>query len=94
VGDPEKTGADRFLEGGGLGYQHACAAAIQNMLLAAHALGLGGLWFTLYDLKVIGEILRVEPPKVPLALVCIGKARGEPLQTPRKPLSETTRYLR
>ena len=45
IGDPKKTGADMFFEeGAGAGYQHACAAAIQNMHLAAHALGLGSLW--------------------------------------------------
>ncbi|MBA4392666.1 MAG: nitroreductase, partial [Desulfobacca sp.] len=44
VGDPKKTGADSFLEGGGVGYQLACAAAVQNMMLAAHSQGIGSLW--------------------------------------------------
>jgi len=43
-----------FQEEGGVGYQYACAAAIQNMNLAAHALGFGSLWFTLFD----GELLQ------------------------------------
>ena len=42
IGDPRKTGADMFLEGGGLAYRDGCAAAIQNLLLAAHALELRG----------------------------------------------------
>lgn len=94
AGDPEKTGADRFLEGGGLGYQHACAAAVQNMLLSAHALGLGSLWFTLFDRDAMREILCMNPPRIPLALVCLGKAAGEPLQTGRKGVEEKTTYLR
>ena len=94
VGNPDKTGADRFLEDGGLGYQHACAAAVQNMLLAAHALGLGSLWFTLYDAEVMRNILGVEPGKMPLALVCLGKPSGELLKTPRKGPLERTRFIR
>jgi nitroreductase len=93
IADPEKTGADRFLEGGGIGYQHGCCAAVQNMLLAAHAMGYGGLWFTLYDMDEMRGILDVSPPKEVLALVCLGKAEGEPLQTPRKGLEEKTRCL-
>jgi 5,6-dimethylbenzimidazole synthase len=49
VGDPKKSGMDMFQDDGPVGYQLACAAAIQNMLLATHALGLGSLFFTLFD---------------------------------------------
>jgi len=94
VGNPEKTGADRFLEGGGMGYQHACAAAIQNMLLTAHALGLGSLWFTLFDFNRMREILGIDPLKVPLALVCIGNGVGEAPQTRRKDALERTKHFR
>jgi 5,6-dimethylbenzimidazole synthase len=94
VGDPDKTGADRFLEGGGLGYQHACCAAIQNMLLAAHALGLGSLWFSLFDANAMREMLGVDPPKVVVALICLGKSVGDPLQTPRKDALEKTTFIR
>ena len=41
VGDPKKSGMDMFQKEGAVGYQLACAAAIQNMMLAAHALDLG-----------------------------------------------------
>jgi 5,6-dimethylbenzimidazole synthase len=94
VGDPDKTGADRFLEGGGMGYQHACAAAVQNMLLAAHAVGIGSLWFSLYDAEVMRNILGVVDGKVVLALVCLGKPGAEPLQTLRKKALERTTFLR
>jgi 5,6-dimethylbenzimidazole synthase len=94
IGDPDKTGADRFLEGGGMGYQHACAAGIQNMLLTAHALGLSSLWFTLFGIDVMRTILGIDPGKTPLALVCIGRPGGEPLQTVRKDALERTRFIR
>ena len=94
IGDPKKSGLDMFLEEGGVGYQHACAAAIQNMNLSAHALGLGSLWFTLFDKKPMREILDVSAEKTPLGLVCIGKMDGDPLQTPRKDVKDKTTYIR
>jgi len=94
IGDPEKTGAHKFLEGTEATYQHGCAAAIQNMLLAAHAEGLGSLWFTLFDRKVIRRILDIEETKEPLALICLGKAAAPSLKTPRMDVKEKTRYVR
>lgn len=94
IGDPKKTGADMFLAEGGTAYQHACSAAIQNLNLAAHALGLGTLWFTLFDKDVVQEILGVDPEKDLLALLCVGKPGGEPMQTPRKGVQEKTTYLK
>lgn len=93
IGDPQKTGADMFLEGGGSGYQHACTAAIQNMLLAAHALDLGTLWFTLFDQEITKSILHVNPAKELIALVCLGKPGAESMQTPRTGIQEKTRYV-
>ena len=93
VGDPERTGADRFLEGGGMGYQHACAAASQNMLLAAYSLGLGSVWVTLFDVNAMRAILDVNAPKVPFALICLGKAKDEQLQSKRKDLLGKTRFM-
>jgi 5,6-dimethylbenzimidazole synthase len=94
IGDPEKTGAHKFLEGTETIYQHACAAAVQNILLAAHAQGLGSLWFSLFDRETMKKTLGIDPAREPLALVCIGKAAGSPSPPPRKEVREKTRYLR
>jgi 5,6-dimethylbenzimidazole synthase len=94
VGDPKKTGADMFLEEGNQGYLMACSAAIQNMILTAHSLGLGSLWFTLYDKKVLREMLGIDAEKDPIALVCLGKPGGDPLQTPRKAVADKTTYMK
>ena len=93
VGDPKKTGADMFLEGGGLAYQHGCAAAIQNMLLAAHALGLGTLWFTLFEKDSIRKTLKIDQAKEPLALICLGKPASAPPRTPRKAVKEIASFI-
>jgi 5,6-dimethylbenzimidazole synthase len=94
VGDPRKSGVDQFMEDGPTGYQHACAAAIQNIHLAAHALGLGTLWFTLYDRKILREILSIGPDEVPLALVLMGRPAAPLAPVPRKNVKEKMIYLR
>ncbi|MFA5800946.1 MAG: nitroreductase family protein [Thermoleophilia bacterium] len=54
------------------GYKYACAAAIQNMLLAAQAQGLGSLWYTFFDGNLVSRYLHIEDTKHLVALVCIG----------------------
>jgi len=94
VGDPKKTGVDMLMEEGMAGYQAACAAAIQNIHLAACAFGLGSLWFTLFDKKALREILEISPEKTPVALVLLGKPKSEPMAMPRKEVKDKTRYIR
>jgi 5,6-dimethylbenzimidazole synthase len=94
IGDPKKSGVDMFLEDGSVGYQYACAAAAQNMMLAAQALGIGSLWFTLFDKQKMGEVLGVNPEKKVLSLVCLGRASGAVAPVPRKPAQEKTSWVR
>jgi nitroreductase len=94
VGDPKKTGLDMFMEEGSVAYQAACAAAIQNLHLAAHSFGIGSLWFTLFDRKAMREILGVLPEKTPLALICLGKPASQLSPTPRKEVKGKTTYMR
>jgi nitroreductase len=94
IGDPKKSGVDMFTEEGPMGYQAACAAAIQNMHLAAHAMGLSSLWFTLFEKKVMRGILSIVPEKTILALICLGKPATPPASVPRKEVKEKTIYIR
>lgn len=94
VGDPKKTGVDQFLEDGSMGYQYACAAAVQNMMLAAQALGIGSLWYTLYDKKRTGEALGAQPEKKVLSILCLGKPAGEVPPVARKPARDRITYIR
>lgn len=93
VGDPQKTGVDMFQEEGGIGYLMACAAAVQNMLLAAHALDLGSLWFTFFDRGELRKILDIPAEKTPVSLVCIGNPAQPPAAVPRKAVAKLTTYL-
>jgi nitroreductase len=53
-----------------------CSAAIQNMLLAAHALGLGTVWCGIYPVspftKAISKLLQLPAHILPIGLVAIG----------------------
>jgi len=93
AGNPKKSGVDQFMEGGARAYEHACAAAVQNMMLTAHALDLGSVWFTLFDRNNLQGILDLGSDKIPLALVCLGKAAADPAPTPRKGFADKTTYI-
>lgn len=53
-----------------------CSAATQNILLAAHGLGLGGVWIGIYPveetIKSIKEFFSLPKHIVPVALVSLG----------------------
>ena len=59
-----------------------CAAAVQNLLLAATGLGLGAVWTGIYPVegRVQGfrELLGLPASLVPLALVVVGHHEGKP----------------
>ncbi|MCX7721445.1 MAG: nitroreductase family protein [Verrucomicrobiae bacterium] len=54
-----------------------CAAAIENLLLAAHALGLGACWLGVHPreqrISRVREILGIPPQVIPVACIAIGK---------------------
>lgn len=58
-----------------------CSAAVQNMLLAATALGLGAVWTGIYPVaeRVAGfrQLFALPEQVIPLALVVIGRHAGE-----------------
>ncbi|MBI5582564.1 MAG: nitroreductase family protein [Deltaproteobacteria bacterium] len=94
VGDPKKTGVDQFLEDGSAGYQYACAAAVQNMMLAAQALGIGSLWYTLFDRNNLKRIMGLAPEKKPLSIICLGQPAGEVSPVGRKPVQDRITFIR
>jgi len=66
------------------------AAAIQNILLAAHAEGLGACWFCapLFCQRTVRKVLRIPRDVEPQALITIGYPAESPEPPPRKPLKE------
>ena len=59
-------------------WQQDCAAATQNILLAAHASGLGAVWLGLYPredrVKGMRELVKVPEDVIPMALIALGYA--------------------
>lgn len=66
-----------------------CSAAMENLLLAAHALGLGAVWVGIHPVeqrvKDIAQVLNLPKYVMPLALAAIGHAAN--------PLPKVDRYL-
>lgn len=63
-------------------------AALQNMLLAAHELGLGGCAIGSFNKPGIVTLLGLPPQVEPKLLVTIGKPKLIPPAPPRRPLEE------
>jgi nitroreductase len=65
-----------------------CAAATQNILLAAHALGLGGVWLGVHPnpdrIAAIRSLFSLPPDVHPLSLVALGY--------PAEPLPQVERF--
>lgn len=70
------------------------AAAVENILLGAVALGLGGCWIGAFDEEHAAQTLRLPPRHRPVAMVPIGHpAIQRETQTPRQPLTEVASYI-
>ena len=58
-----------------------CAAATENILLAAHAMGLGAVWTGAYPLEErsseMGKVLKLPETMAPLSMIVIGYPKGE-----------------
>ena len=73
-GDQEKQNLTGFLV-------EDCSAALQNMLLAAHGLGLGAVWCGLYPAaqrsEMISRLFQLPPNILPVGLMALGHQAEE-----------------
>lgn len=67
------------------------AAAVQNIHLAAHALGYGTCWIGAFDEGAAAKAIKAPSDVRPLAIIPIGRPAEKPRPTPRLPLSEIVR---
>jgi len=68
------------------------AAAVQNVLLAAHAMGLGACWVGAFDDGAVAQALELRKGERPVALVPVGvPAQGG--RSSRRPLSAVARWM-
>lgn len=93
----KQTGSDRYLAVKRSGFSTASgvAAAIENLLLAAHALGYGGCWMTgpLLAKHEIEQILGIKPPFELMALIPVGVPAKVPRVPERKSIEEITTWI-
>lgn len=72
-----------------------CAAAIQNMILAAHSLGLGTCWVSTFDDKKLAAVVACPPGSKPQAVIPVGypaKVEGPPSKTPLEVSANFEKY--
>ena len=82
----EKLGAEFFC-------LQDTAAATQNLLLAAHAMGYGSLWVGIVKEREIAECIGLAPGEKPIALVAVGKAAIEPDPMVRKGVKNVSKVI-
>ncbi|MBU1198407.1 MAG: nitroreductase family protein [Nanoarchaeota archaeon] len=90
--DPEQTERHYGLRGQKLYTVQNCAAAAQNMLLSAHALGLGGNWVGAFDEEKIRTILNIPPDARPQLILAFGYPDEIPVHKRLKDLTLITYF--
>ena len=64
------------------------AAAVQNILLTAYALGYGTCWVGSFDEESAAKAIKAPPDVRPLAIIPIGRPAEKPTPTTRLPLKK------
>ncbi len=91
--DLESASRSYGIRGTGLYALQDTAAAIENLLLAAYAEGLGSCWVGAFDESIAAQSLDLPAYLRPVALVPIGYPQGKRRKPPKKPASEVTRFI-
>lgn len=84
--EPEKAERYYGLRGEKLYSIQNCAAAIQNMLLEAHSLGLAARWIGGFEEDKVRSLLGIPAEISPQAIVAVGYAKEIPPKPPKYPL--------
>jgi len=90
--EPEKAERYYGLRGERLYSIQNCAAAIENMLLEAHSLGLATRWVGGFDEDAVKSMLGIPEEIRPQAIIAVGYAKEIPPKPPKYPL-ETLVYF-
>ncbi len=84
--EPEKTKRFYGIRGERLYTIQDGAAAIENMLLTAHSLGLGACWIGAYEEDIVRRILTLPEQAITHAIITIGYADEKPVMPPHNRL--------
>lgn len=84
---------DAWQRGDGKNYADVdLAIAMEHLVLAAAAEGLGTCWIGAFKPGVLREVLCLPEDEEPVALTPLGHPAAEPKPTPRKPMDEFVEY--
>lgn len=70
------------------------AASVQNMLLAAHELGLGSVWVGAFEEREVSMILKLPEDLRPVAIIPVGYPARVPKAPARVPGNEAVNYIK
>ncbi len=73
-------------------YKIDCSLAGENLMIAAHALGLGSCWIGIYDEEQVKEILNIPDHFAVVGLITLGYPAETPEPSPRLDLEEVTSF--
>ena len=90
--DQERSGRVYGRRGSDLYCIQDTAAAIQNLLLAAHALGLGACWVGAFNEDAVRHVLNIPAGVRPVAIIPIGRPAVKPRAVFKRSLNEIVRY--
>lgn len=68
------------------------AAAVENLHLAAHSLGLGTVWVGAFNEAEVEEIFQLPPQVRPVAIIPVGYPADKPNSPPRRDLQNIIHY--
>ncbi|HLC58708.1 MAG TPA: nitroreductase family protein [Candidatus Nanoarchaeia archaeon] len=69
-----------------------CAAAIENLLLKAHEVGLGGVWIGDFDEMQLKDLLGISPEVRPQAVIALGFSDENEKKANRDPLDNVVYF--
>jgi len=86
--DPQRSSPRYGSRGTDLYCLQDTAAATQNILLTAQAMGLATCWVGAFNEEEAKEVLKMPAQMRPIAIIPVGHAAETPKMRPRRPLSE------
>ena len=90
VAEPEKAKRFYGMRGERLYTVQSCAAAAENMLVSAHALGVGGCWIGAFDEELLKTALGLPVEIRPQVVLAFGYADEKPVKPKKYPLEVVT----
>ncbi|MGI5898546.1 MAG: nitroreductase family protein [Christensenellales bacterium] len=91
--DAERSAAGYGQRGRELYCLQDTAAAVQNILLCAHDMGLGACWCGAFSEENLAERLDIPAHLRPVAIIPVGHPAHSPAARPRRPLSEIVTFI-